>query len=337
MNRISLTKRKNISGSTEKKLPINGGTGRHALYRKELADHLKSRRFLILLLLIGTTSFASLYGAVSGLADVLESDGNFAFLKLYTTSGSSIPSFMSFIALLGPIIGLALGFDAINSERTGGTLNRLASQPIYRDSIIIGKFMAGLAVISTIIYTMGIALGAVGILVTGLKPSGEEVVRILIFLTFTVIYVAFWLALSIFFSVICRHAATSALASIAVWMFFAVFMSLVASIIANAMYPVNTDYNAAVNALNNYTLNLNLNRISPSYLYSEAVSTIMNPSVRTVNIVTMDQLVGAISGYLSLGQSLLLVWPHLTGLAALMLVAFGGSYIGFMRQEVRTN
>ena len=332
-----MTKRKNISGSTEKKLPINGGTGRYALYRKELADHLKSRRFLILLLLIGTTSFASLYGAVSGLADVLESDGNFAFLKLYTTSGSSIPSFMSFIALLGPIIGLALGFDAINSERTGGTLNRLASQPIYRDSIIIGKFMAGLAVISTIIYTMGIALGAVGILVTGLKPSGEEVVRILIFLTFTVIYVAFWLALSIFFSVICRHAATSALASIAVWMFFAVFMSLVASIIANAMYPVNTDYNAAVNALNNYTLNLNLNRISPSYLYSEAVSTIMNPSVRTVNIVTMDQLVGAISGYLSLGQSLLLVWPHLTGLAALMLVAFGGSYIGFMRQEVRTN
>lgn len=332
-----MTKRKNISGSTEKKLPINGGTGRHALYRKELADHLKSRRFLILLLLIGTTSFASLYGAVSGLADVLESDGNFAFLKLYTTSGSSIPSFMSFIALLGPIIGLALGFDAINSERTGGTLNRLASQPIYRDSIIIGKFMAGLAVIAAIIYTMGIALGAVGILVTGLKPSGEEVVRILIFLTFTVIYVAFWLALSIFFSVICRHAATSALASIAVWMFFAVFMSLVASIIANAMYPVNTDYNAAVNALNNYTLNLNLNRISPSYLYSEAVSTIMNPSVRTVNIVTMDQLVGAISGYLSLGQSLLLVWPHLTGLAALMLVAFGGSYIGFMRQEVRTN
>ena len=332
-----MTKRKNISGSTEKKLPINGGTGRHALFRKELADHLKSKRFLILLLLIGTTSFASLYGAVSGLADVLESDGNFAFLKLYTTSGSSIPSFMSFIALLGPIIGLALGFDAINSERTGGTLNRLASQPIYRDSIIIGKFMAGLAVIAAIIYTMGIALGAVGILVTGLKPSGEEVVRILIFLTFTVIYVAFWLALSIFFSVICRHAATSALASIAVWMFFAVFMSLVASIIANAMYPVNTDYNAAVNALNNYTLNLNLNRISPSYLYSEAVSTIMNPSVRTVNIVTMDQLVGAISGYLSLGQSLLLVWPHLTGLAALMLVAFGGSYIGFMRQEVRTN
>ena len=88
--------------------------------------------------------------------------------------------------------------------------------------------------------------------------------------------------------------------------------------------------------MKNYTLELNLNRISPYYLYSEAVSTIMNPTVRSVNVITMQQLEGAVSGYLSFGQSVLLVWPHLTGLAALMLAAFGGSYIGFMRQEIRS-
>ena len=63
----------------------------------------------------------------------------------------------------------------------------------------------------------------------------------------------------------------------------------------------------------------------------------MNPTVRAINAVTMDQLVGAISGYLSFGQSLLLVWPHLVGLAAMMLITFGLSYIGFMRQEIRAN
>ncbi|WP_283683098.1 ABC transporter permease [Parablautia sp. Marseille-Q6255] len=337
MKEISLKQRKSIAGRAEKSRGISGRTGLAALFRKELADHLRSKRFLILLLLVGATSFASLYGAISGLGEAMESDSNFVFLKLYSTSGNSIPSFMAIIALLGPIIGLALGFDAVNSERTSGTLNRLVSQPIYRDSIIIGKFLAGTALIAMIIYSIGIGMGAFGVIATGLKPETEEVLRILIFLTFTVIYVSFWLALSIFFSVVCRHAATSALASIAVWMFFAIFMSLLATIIAGAVYPVNNDYNAMVNALDNYNLELGLNRISPSYLYSEAVSTIMNPSVRTVNIVTVDQLVGAISGYLSLGQSLLLVWPHLTGLAALLLVAFGASYIGFMRQEVRSN
>ena len=68
-----------------------------------------------------------------------------------------------------------------------------------------------------------------------------------------------------------------------------------------------------------------------------AVSTIMNPAVRAVNAVTMSQLVGALSSYLSLGQSLLLVWPHLLGLVALTLVAFTISYIKFMRQEIRGN
>ena len=316
---------------------MKASTGRNALVRKELADHLKSKRFLILLLLIGCTSFASLYGAISGLSDAIQSDSNFIFLKLYTSSGSSIPSFMSFIALLGPIVGLALGFDAVNSERSNGTLNRLVSQPIYRDAIIVGKFLAGTIVIAIVIFSMGIALGAVGMAATGLVPDVEEVFRILIFLFFTVVYIAVWLAMSILFSVICRHSATSALASISVWIFFAIFMSLVANIVANAVYPVNDQYSAMINSLNNYTLNQNLNRISPYYLYSEAVSTIMNPSVRSVNVVTVSQLTGAISGYLSLGQSLLLVWPHLTGLAALMLIAFGGSYVGFMRQEIRSN
>ena len=341
MKAISLKQRENTAGNTrqpESKIKtVKASTGRNALVRKELADHLKSKRFLILLLLIGCTSFASLYGAISGLSDAIQSDSNFIFLKLYTSSGSSIPSFMSFIALLGPIVGLALGFDAVNSERSNGTLNRLVSQPIYRDAIIVGKFLAGTIVIAIVIFSMGIALGAVGMAATGLVPDVEEVLRILIFLFFTVVYIAFWLAMSILFSVICRHSATSALASISVWIFFAIFMSLVASIIANAVYPVSDQYSAMFNSLNNYTLNQNLNRISPYYLYSEAVSTIMNPSVRSVNVVTVSQLTGAISGYLSLGQSLLLVWPHLTGLAALMLIAFGGSYVGFMRQEIRSN
>lgn len=127
------------------------------------------------------------------------------------------------------------------------------------------------------------------------------------------------------------------MAVISLWIFFAIFMSLLANILANAIYPIETQYDALVNSLANYNCELNLNRLSPYYLYSEAVSTIMNPSVRTVNAVTVNQLEGAISGYLSLGQSLLLVWPHLTGLVALMLAAFSGSYIGFMRQEIRSN
>lgn len=309
-------------------------TGLKGLYEKEMMDHIRSRRFFLILALIIVTSYASLYGAISGMSASDSTD--YLFLSLYTTSGNSIPSFMSFIALLGPFVGVVLGFDGISGEKSERTLYRIASQPIYRDSIINGKFLAGTTLIFLMVFTMGISLGAFGLLCIGTPPSAEEVLRIFVFLLFTAIYICFWLALALWLSVICKSAAASAMAVIGIWLFCALFMGLVASMIANVVYPVNTQMQALYNSMGNYTLQLGLNRLSPYYLYSEAASTIMNPGVRSVNVITMESLSGAISGYLSFGQSLLLVWPHLAGLMAFMLAAFAGSYISFMRQEIRT-
>ncbi len=309
--------------------------GLWALYQKEMADHIHSRRFLIVMALIALTSCASIYGATSQLADAVAADSDFIFLKLFTLSGSSIPSFASFIALLGPFVGLSLGFDAINSERSEGTLNRLVAQPIYRDSIINGKFLAGATVIVTMVFAMGCLVGAVGLLVTGILPDGEEIGRLFVFLVFTSVYICFWLALSILFSVVCRHSATSAMLGIGCWIFFALFMSMIVTILVGVLYPVQ-QMSTMGDLLNYYDLQLNLNRLSPYYLYSEAVSTIMDPTVRSTNIILPQQLSGAVSGYLSLGQSLLLVWPHMTGLLALVAVVFAISYICFMRSEIRS-
>lgn len=311
------------------------GSGLMALYRKEMADHIRSRRFLIVLALILITSFASIYGALSGLKDAISADPDFIFLKLFTLSGDSIPSFTSFIALLGPFVGVTLGFDAINSERSEGTLNRLVSQPIYRDAVINGKFLAGATIIFIMVFSMGLIISAVGLLTTGIPPSTEETGRLLAYLIFTGIYISFWLALSILFSVLCRHAATSAMAVIGIWIFFALFMSLVVSIVVDFLYPVEK-MTTMGDLINSYDMILGLNRLSPYYLYSEAVSTIMNPSVRSMNIITLNQLSGAIDGYLSLGQSLLLVWPHMVGLLAATAVIFAASYISFMRKEIRS-
>lgn len=314
--------------------PHNKG-GLYALYRKELADHLRSKRFLIILALILLTSCASIYGALSGLSEAVESDPNNIFLKLFTLSGESIPSFLSFIALLGPFVGLTLGFDAINSERSEGTLNRLVSQPIYRDAVINGKFLAGATIIFIMVFSMGFVISAIGLITVGIPPTGDEVGRILSMLFFTSVYICFWLALSILFSVICRHAATSAMIVIALWIFFALFMSLVVNIIMGALYPTES-VTTVGQLLDYYDLLYGLNRLSPYYLYSEAISTIMDPTVRTMNVILPQQLSGAISGYLPLGQSLLLVWPHLVGLLALTLITFAISYICFMRKEIRS-
>lgn len=310
------------------------------LFEKETADFINSKRMLLFVLLIVLITVTGLYAAVSGLAESIESGSSstdFLFLKLFTVSANSIPSYNSLMALMGPFIGIFMGFDAINSERTEGTLNRLVSQPLYRDNIIISKFLAGIFMTAVMVFSSGLLTAAVGLITTGLIPTGEELGRLCIYLCFCVIYIGFWLAVAILFSTVCKHAATSAMACIAVWLFCAIFISLLAGIIADALYPTSgQDMEAVMNALSNYNCELNLNRLSPYYLFGEATSTVLNPGVRTINAVTVDQLYGALSSNLSLGQSMLLVWPHLTAMAALMLIAFAISYVFFMRQEIRS-
>ena len=53
-------------------------------------------------------------------------------------------------------------------------------------------------------------------------------------------------------------------------------------------------------------------------------------------MVLPTQLQGAVLGApLPLGQSLLLVWPNLTGLIAATILLFAVGYILFQRQEIR--
>lgn len=323
-----------MPSSTGSGRPANKGSGFAALYRKELADHLTGNRFFLVIVLLLIVSTASLSGAVSTLNGSSVDSSEFLFLKLFTTGGNSIYSFATFIAFLGPLVGITLGFDAVNNERSQGTLNRLAAQPIYRDSIINAKFLAGSTVILMLAVILGLFISGAGLLMIGIPPSGEEVCRIISFVLLCAVYMSVWLALAVIFSVVCKHAATAALASISIWLFLSLFMSLVASGISNILYPVEGIQGYA-NIMSNYELNLALNRISPYYLFTEAATTILNPSVRSIGIVTMSSVSGAIDAPLPFGQSLLLIWPHLVVMIALAAAGFAVAYISFMRQEIR--
>lgn len=333
-----------LPGETPESHAANVRTNRRGmavLYRKELADHLCSRRFWALFALLMIVSVASLYGAIGSLrqtALAAQSQGQgvseFQFLKLFTTAGSSIYSFQSFIGFLGPIFGIMLGFDAINNEQAQGTLNRLAAQPIYRDTIINAKFLAGATVVFLTVFSLGGVLSGLGLLLSGTKPVAEEWARLVIFLILSGVYISVWLAISVLFSTLSRHAATSALSSIALWLFLTMFLSLVASGLANAMFAGT--HASAQDVISAYRLQTGINRISPYYLFSEAASVLMNPNVRSLDIMSLVEYQnGALASYLSLGQSLLQIWPHLVAMIMEVVIGFALAYIIFMRKEIR--
>jgi ABC-2 type transport system permease protein len=188
------------------------------------------------------------------------------------------------------------------------------------------------------VFSLGLVISGAGMVIIGLVPTLEELLRILVFLLFTVVYLSLFLAISLLLSLLFRHMVGSAMTGIGIWLLFALFFSLIASGIANGLYPVTND-STLDQYMNNVGCKEAISRLSPTTLYSEAGSAILNPALTSITstftISQYYQSYSALSSNLPLGQSLLLVWPHLTGLVALTMICFAISYVCFMKQEVR--
>lgn len=287
--------------------------------------------------IIGLTCFGSLYTALTNIEEAVkpnDPEGSFFFLKLFTATDGTLPSFLVFISFLGPLLGISLGFDAVNSELNRGTLSRIMAQPIHRDYLINAKFTAALIVIGVMFFALCFLVIGSGLIAIGIPPTPEEFLRIICFILISILYVAFWLNLSIFFSVRFKQSATSALSALSVWLFFTVFYGMIISVVAKALAPAQA---SAFGQVNNYQpVIMNLLRAAPSQLFSDATTTLLVPSVRSLGPLTMQQAYGAIPSPLPLGQSLLIVWPQLTGLIAATVICFALTYVSFMRKEIRS-
>ena len=309
---------------------------------KEISDHIRSWRFIILVAIILLTCFGALYTSLTNLEKVIkpnDPENAFFFLKLFTASDGTLPSFLVFISFLGPLLGISLGFDAINTEHNRGTLSRVLAQPVHRDYLINAKFVAALSVISVLFFALGFLIIGLGLIAIGIPPTAEEFLRIIIFILLSICYVAFWLNMAILFSVQFRQAATSALACIAVWLFFSVFYNMIIALVQKSLMPSSEMAMAMASELQIVAIQrfiLNLMRVAPSQLFSDASTTLLMPNVRALGPLTMEQVHGAIPSPLPLGQSLLIVWSQLTALIAGTFVWFGLSYLSFMRKEVRS-
>jgi ABC-2 type transport system permease protein len=312
------------------------------VFRKEIEDHFSSWRFIFSFLLVFIPSIYFAWHNAVNIRTYVTGTSYFMFLPLFTApfSQNAVPllpnSFLELMGVLLPIVGIALGMDAINSERSNGTLSRLISQPIYRDNIINAKFAAGAVTISILVVSLVALITGMGIRMLGVPPSAEEVWRLIFFVVIAIVYGCFWLGLAVLFSVLFKKVATSALVAIGVWLFFAIFFPLIQGLIGGNMNP--TSQNEAMQSAQ--TL-ITISRLSPIQLFNEAMIMVLNPITRTTTQL-LQLFAGDTAGNfllntpLSMAQSLLGVWPQIITTIVLTVVCFAVSYIKFMREEIRS-
>lgn len=325
--------------STAANKPEPRSTPFWVMVRREIASHIRSWRFVLLLGLVSLTFFGSIYVSFSNIREavnnVKDPDHLFLYLKLLTTTDGNLPAFHVLLSFLGPLLGISLGFDAVNSEKQNGTLIRILAQPVYRDNLLLSKFTGSLFLVGVLFIVLTLTMVGTGIFVTGVVIEAEEVLRILSFAIICVVYIGFWLSLSILLSIAFTQSATSALAAIGVWLFLTVFYQIGISMVVKALVP-GSSMLSETDIISYNELLFRLLRLAPSQLFTDATTTLLMPSVRSLGLITMEQMAGAIPSPLSYKESLMIVWPQVSGLIAATVSCFALSYYLFMRREVRS-
>jgi len=312
--------------------------GAFTIAEKELWDKIGSKRFLIMFGLVVLISANTAYNGVS----YVKMNPHEGFNYIYSGYMSGV-SFLFIMVFFGPIVGLAMGFDAVNRERTNGTLSVLLSQPIYRDSVINGKLLAGAGVLSILVFgTVGIMTG-VAIPNLGYGPTFDEFLRILTFTVLTTLYLVFWQSLGMLYSVLTKKTSISIFASIATWLVFSLFIIIFAGIIANALIPLpesrfisgesqrpqrTQEYYEARDK--RHKLTEQISRLSPTNLYSEAANSILGVEGFTIFTSSAQN-----NRDQSLVQALVNNWANITSIIVALVICTASSYIMVLRMEIR--
>ncbi len=207
----------------------------------------------------------------------------------------------------GSILGVTIGCLSIANERYNNALNTLLVKPLFRDTIINGKLLGSISfmvfIISiTLIFDTSVLFLARG---NSIAPFiSSYVSRLVIVFVFSIIYIMFFLALSMLISLLVKSQA------------FAMILGLITLYISETMNVYNFAWNVSsfFPGDREYTTNLILS-LSPDSMLWSLYYTIFKP-------------------YLDFISAFMSIIPFIGELLLFIAIACISSYIIFIRGDV---
>lgn len=290
--------------------------------QKEFADNIFNPVFLVLLITFTLIIFSSSY--MNGLEA-----GRF-------TKGSTLlmAGFSGVVKLLGwfsPLIGIALGFDAVVKEQKSGSLNVLLTHPVFRDNIIIGKILGAMITLALVLGLSAFVSISSLLFILGGMVSGIELSRLILFIGITFLYSLIFLGISIFISIIVKEASDSLVYNVVIWL----GLCAVFGAIAVAIATIFTGQPISSIETTPFKLVLNLANISPLYHYVEA--SVGQNYLGWGGIGTEPATIkGILDTRFTLSQWFGEFWMNLAVLIVIPIILIIIAFIAFLRKDIST-
>jgi ABC-2 type transport system permease protein len=210
--------------------------------QKEFTDHLTSRKFLVILALLLMLALLGMHQGIGQYNRDLES-----YNQQLQAAGDAAgpagtmperPSILfifwqleSSLMVFGGVLAIATGADLVSKEKESRSLKTLLARPVYRDEIINGKALGGMAALGValaVAFTLTFAV----LLVFSIVPTAAEVVAVLIFGLASFLFLLAFFALALALSVVVKESGHAVVYGLALFFAFGYLLQMFGMILA---------------------------------------------------------------------------------------------------------
>lgn len=356
--------------------------------KKEFSDHITSRRFIIILGLLLVISAIGAHAGIESYNNLLESyNQQLQYVQdidvtgPYTRWMPEKPSIMlifnammSYMTTLGAILAIAIGFDLVSKEKETRSLKSLLSHPVYRDEIINGKALGGIAALG---FAMALALviSLAILLLFSIVPTLTEFAAILIFGAVTLGFLLAYFAIALMMSTIAKESGNALIYTMVIFFAVSTLLPVLGAVAGETLagdrpeppqsaplpkevvWVDNGGYSStSVSQSVVYEGKVEVDPAWQQYeedmkAYSErrmlisSVTNLLSPQMNyftTAMAVTNPRVAAVINSLESmpaetpgLGEALSQVWMNIAALIVFPSAFFAATYIKFMRMDIR--
>ena len=272
--------------------------------KKEFSDKLYDPSFVILMFIFMITLF------------------------VYSQSSNNFIEVARIIGVFFPLVGIALGYDAIIREKNSKSLNVLLTHPVFRDNIVTGKFLGISITLFLVVFLSLMIIVASDFLISGKIAQFESLLRLLFFGFFTYIYLSIFTSFGLFTSIRCKTEIESLTWGVVVWinMCFALgptIIMLTSIITGQSMFDMTDRFFSTGSLLFN---------ISPIHHFAEVTVGNLDLSYGSFNI--QRDVHGFLDTQYSISYLIAHYWQNIIILLVIPVVLIVASYISFLREDI---
>ena len=311
--------------------------------RKEFTDQITGWRFLVILALFLSLALMGTYTGIeyyqSDLTRYTEDliametadDGPERMMPPVAPPVADIYSSMfKTLVSYGGILALALGFDLVSKEKESRSLKTLLARPVYRDEIINGKALGGVALLVLVVGS-ALLLSTALLLVFSFVPSPDDLWMILTYAGVTLLFLVTFFSIALALSTLCRKSGSALLLAVVVFILLVFLAPYTTAHIGMALMMEKPDPGAYGGDTSSEGYQAEITAYAEQMKVIESAVNLLSPQMAVNTLINgISRSPGA-----TLEDTFGKIWSSIAALTIYPVAFFAIAYTRFLRMDIR--